>query len=363
MTRWIQTLTCVSVLSIASSAFGWGGSRALTLKETPNPASNFPLNANQQWFVEESYLIMKPYEDDNDYATRLKTEGSLTSSLSMTMTLKKPDFDWSSGLRIGIGRYLANHDKWDLSLYTTYFYANEDASSYPKRSNNTLLTPLWSPTFDGGATKGRLNWRLNFFNWDLSLGREYRMLSTIVAHPFIGLRTALIYKDYKAHYTDSFLPLDDQFKAADRFWGVGPRAGVNLQFNFKNGWSFMGNLSGAIFYGHYNVSEKISTNVVTANTPTLNQYRLSDERYCIRANLDTGLGLGWETWLNRRSVRLAPSALIEASCWFDTNKFFLAKTSSLSVISPTPLVPNFSNTRRRGNLILMGFSFNLQADF
>lgn len=368
MNRWIQTLTCFATAAATSSVLGWGGVSS-TPPTDPYLESNFPMNANQQWFTKETYLIMKPYEDDNDYASKLTTTGSLASEIGMSMKLEKPDFDWFSGVRLGLGRYLANHDKWDLSLFTTYYYALENSSSTPNRARGSLLTPLWSPTFDGGATKGNTSWRLNFFNWDLSIGREYNMLKTIVAHPFIGLRAALIYKKYKANYFDQFTSgnfdriLNDKFSATNDYWGIGPRAGVDLQFNLRSGWSFLGNLSAALFYGRYDLHEEISTKISNFGNTTHTRYHTKDDRYTIRANLDTALGIGWETWLNHHTVRLAPSVLFEASCWFDTNQLFLPRTSTAVSLTPSPLLPTFGNFRRQGNLILMGFSFNLQADF
>ncbi len=370
MNRWLHALTCFGLLATTTSLVGWGGSLPTSPPE-PYLESNFPKNANQQWTMTETYLIMKPYEDDNDYATKLTTEGSLSTALEMSMKLEKPDFDWYSGVRISLGRYLAHHDKWDISLDTTYYYANEESVSSPNRSKGGLLTPLWSPSFDGGATQGKVNWRLNYFTWDLSIGREYNLLKTISAHPFIGLRAALIYKDTAAKYTDTFVNgqtnriLKDRFQASDDFWGIGPRLGVDLQFNMRSGWSFLGNLAGALFYGQYNLHEEISNRVTTFGKLVKNKYNNKDVRYTVRANLDTGIGIGWETWLNQHTVRLAPSVLFEATCWFDTNQLFVPKPTKTTTISPPPTLTstNFSNFRRQGNLILMGFSFNLQADF
>jgi len=349
-------LTCLWT----AATFGWGGSWHTSTNPSPK-LSDFPLNSDQQWFTKETYLIMKPYEDDNDYATRLKTKGSLSSSLSMSMKLQKPEFNWASGVRLGVGRYLANHDKWDVSLFATYLYAQEESSSSPRRIDGTLLTPLWSPTFEGGATKGHVVWKLNFFNGDLSIGREYSFLKTVIAHPFIGLRAVLIYKNYKASCFDASTvrALSNAFKASDHFWGIGPRFGTDFQFYFKNQWAFLGSLSGALFFGHYQIRESTWVDITTSGAADRTKYRSFDNHYAVRANLDTSIGLGWETWFHEHRVRLAPSVLFEASCWFDTNRFFL--TSRSETLGST--LPSFTNLRREGNLILMGVSLNLQTDF
>lgn len=367
MNQWIRSLTFCGAALAMSSVFGWGGKAPQT--QEPYLSSDFPMNSDQQWFTKESYLFLKPYEDDNDYAGKLTTTGSLGSTIDMSMKLEKPNFDWFSGARIGVGRYLANHDKWDISLFTTYFYAQEDSSSSPNRDRGALLTPNWIPTFDGGATRGKTVWRLNFFNWDLSVGREYNMLKTIIAHPFIGLRAALIYKTQKSRYSDRFISanadrtLMDKFSASNSYWGIGPRTGVDLQFNMSGSWSLLGNLSGALFFGRNNLRESISTNVINGGALVRKKYNAKDNRFNVRANLDTGLGLGWEAWLKQHTVRIAPSVMFEASCWFDTNQLFVPRGTTSVTFAPDPALPNFVNQRRQGNLILMGVSFNLQADF
>jgi hypothetical protein len=217
---------------------------------------------------------------------------------------------------------------------------------------------------------------LNYFTWDLSVGREYQFLQTVVAHPYIGLRTALMYQDYKSQYfyfgeTLSFKPYTNQleantdFKSSWNYWGVGPRTGVDLQFNFGGGWLLLGGFSGSLFFGQYSIDEKLSGDqtvfVSGISTGTNTTYvKSKDSSYCVRANVEGSLGLGWERWVRNRTVRIAPSILFEASQWFDANQYFLTDTSGTDAYAVLTLPFIY---RHYGDLGLVGVSFNLQVDF
>lgn len=359
MSKWVKTLACVGSL-IGPSLYGWSNyNLSSNAGVSTEMVQNFPLNNDQQWFVTESYLIWKPYLEDIDYANHLSSRGSSSSNLAVKMKLEKPDFDWYSGARLGIGRYLANHDGWDISLFSTYFYCEETDHSNPNVDKGTFLTPTFLLNFSP-MQKGSVLWRMNYFTWDLSIGREYSLLDSITAHPYLGLRGALIYQKYKTVSSDliavstASIAQLGTFKANDTYWGIGPRAGADLHFYFKKNWSFLGGLSATLLYGHYDVKEiagtvfTLSTSVGSGSFDIL--FNEKDARYCVRANVEGFFGLGWEAWVRNHTVRIAPSLLFEGSKWFGVNKF----------LNATALT---TTGRHRGHLSLMGFSLNLQVDF
>ena len=371
MSKWINTLSYAAGLCIFQSPIlGWGNYANYASNETPESAApiGFPFNADQEWFVKESYLIMKPYEEDVDYASKLHVDGTLGGPLSIRMKPEKPEFEWYSGVRLGLGKYLPNHDAWDMTFYATYFYAQETDHSSPDRSQGGLLTPLWIPTFTGAATNSSVVWRLNYFTWDLSAGREFNLIDTIMAHPYIGLRAAVINKHYAAKYFDHFNPspnldrkIDHRFSSSNDYWGIGPRLGSDFWLRFTSGWAFVGSLSGAVFYGQFDVKEKFIEHTINIGSESNIRTRARDSRYCVRANLEGSLGLGWEAWVRNHTVRVAPSILFETSVWYDTNDLFtLARATTTN---STILAPPTEHNRHQGDLTLMGFSFNLQIDF
>ena len=54
MNRWMQLCYFGAVVA-TGSASGWGGAAPAT--QAPYLESNFPMQANQQWFMKETYLF------------------------------------------------------------------------------------------------------------------------------------------------------------------------------------------------------------------------------------------------------------------------------------------------------------------
>jgi len=209
------------------------------------------------------------------------------------------------------------------------------------------------------SSKTKASWHLNYFVWDLLLGREFAMTPNIVFHPYVGLRIAAIYNNFRSSsfgQTSIHIPPADPVsfigkakqKLKERFWGLGPRIGTDWNYKFKGDWSFLGNFAGSLLYGHYDIKEKTAVfDIVDTISVPLDCKALNHDD-TLRMNLDCGLGLGWETWFRNNTVRLAPAFFFEGALWFDLNNFF------------TPL---FNFSQNHGNLGLMGFTFNLQVDF
>lgn len=338
--------------------------------EATHEAFDFPLNPDQGWYTRESYLILKPYLDDADYASRTTTSGDLGTEVDLKVRLEKPDFDWYSGVRLAVGRYLPNHNQWDIAFSMTYFYANETDESSPHVLNGATLDPLWLglDALLAGATQASVQWLLNYFTWDLTAGREFQFLKTVVAHPYIGLRAALINQDYKATYFNNGedvtnpTTMNAKFKGDGDFWGIGPRAGIDFQFNLGKYWLLLGSFSGSIFYGNLSLEEKIDIDQVylPTNKPYSDNAKGINNTYCVRSNIEGSIGIGWEAWVRNRTVRIAPSLLFEAAQWFGANQFFALDTSSTDAFDNLTMP---SMNRHYGDLALVGFSFNLQVDF
>lgn len=367
MSEYIKFLLSAGFLLSSVSLPGWA---KYSSQSTAEPASQevemsqgFPLNKDQQWFVTESYLLWRPFQDGIDYANHVNQDGTKASGhVKLRISLEKVEPQWYSGARLAIGKYLANHDAWDVSIVPTYFYSNEKGKSAPNEDKGTYLTPaLTNGTL---FEKGSAFWRLNYFTCDLSLGREYRFVDTIIAHPYFGLRGTFINQKLRAilkqteYFEQSGIVVSQVvtslFSGRNNFWGIGPRGGSDFQFIFQNQWSFLGGISAAIFLGQSRVKESVegdfSVGASGISLDLLTLLQSKDKRYCVRTNVEGYLGLGWETWMKNHTVRIAPSFRFEGSKWFGTNKFYRITTQ-------------ITDGRRHGNLSLMGFSFNLQVDF
>lgn len=338
--------------------------------------SYFPMNENQGWYTEESYLLWKPYVRDLDFALKEQYDIPTDSTEFYKVKTQKPDFEWNSGVRIGVGRYLPNHDHWDISFFMVYFYGTASKKTRANFDKNQVISSYFSdPMARNGVDKSSAQWRMNFYNWDLNFGRLFSLPYSITLHPFAGIRAALIDQTYRSRYSGysadeeaGFDLIDDftlKFKAINDYWGIGPRAGADFSFNFKRHWNLIGNLAASILYGYYEVKETANgrdfEESFSLSFTGNNFLKAEDHGYAVRANVEAALGLGWESWFRNQTVRVAPSILLESAVWFSMNQLFDYRI--VTDVLPDFRTPHITNIKRHGNLVFTGFSFNLQVDF
>lgn len=374
--KWFSLLS----LTLVSSLQGW--SHHVIWPEQIEPSirpvpeiHDFPLSETQEWFVKPSYLVMIPNVDSVDYGFRVDvTPDRLTSDIK----IKRPDFEWGSGVWIGIGRYLPHHDHWDFSLTTTYIYNDSrdhdhvkiNTSPFSTLAQAPVLTVGYNPLLTYQAVKVETQWLLNYFTWDLQVRRQYILSSNVTFEPFLGLRLPLIYQKYNTRPSGTFYNeiteesfIDKvSFKIRDHFYGGGPRLGYDLSYLFMNKLRFLGQLAASFIYSHQTISEK-GTGFVTdrvTNLLTPSRIRYQQAITALRTNIEVKIGLGWETWVRQNKVRIAPSFVFEMSEWLD-----LIHWSHLSVPTAYNGIYDygFKPEERTGDFGLMGFAVNLQIDF
>lgn len=378
MAHWSHRFLLLSS-AFVSHLVGWGTSNYAIPPLQTSPAipssASFPLNADQGWFVSPSLLVWRPYQDDIDSGFSL-TIPSVTPTISKDKT-QNVRFKWGTGVRLSLGRYLPKHEQWDVVFASTYFYSDTDQTIHGKgfSAQSLSLTQLktitegWNPRLLGTSLKTRLNWKINYFTWDLAAGRLYRLTPKIVVHPYLCLRSMLIYEEYSnrnesvaVSALQSFELRKTTFKTFNNVWGVGPRLGSDFGFYFGRGWSLMGGLSGAITMGRYNIREKINGFILAdPNNPSVPaKLKIQDADTNMHANLEGNIGLGWEKWVRGHSVRLAPSFIFEVTQWFLINNWI-----ATNLPTTTPGDPDWGmlSARRMGDLGFLGFTLNLQIDF
>lgn len=382
MNHWLKSLSLLTIVGVEAHLLGWGG-RGITEQAPSMPALNFPMNDDQAWFVKPSYLIWRPNQEDTDIGLSYYNNGNG----KISQKVREIDFSWGSGARVGIGRYLPNHEQWDVSLFTTYYYNNSQSHAKGSLPGNSVFTTTtagvdsieigWSPDLLGDAINAVYGFRLNYFTMDLSIAREFSLTRTIVVHPLIGLRSALIYEKYYDRNKSLFilgsstfaenLVERTKFTAKNDFWGVGPRIGADFSFAFGSGWKLMGSLSGSFLYSRYRIRERIQgfspngqeTALVSADV------KIRDAQFTLTTNIDASIGLGWESWVRNNTVRIAPSFVFEAVKWYGYNHWLSALLSAPSDLIFSISSGSSGSTKRHsdGDLGLFGFSLNLQIDF
>lgn len=327
-----------------------------------------PFNSDQSWFMKESYLLMRVHQDDVDGAVRFSSpEGESKTNANVYLTTMDPKFEWGNGVRIEIGKYLSSYHLWDVKLGATYYY-NSSHKTKTVNFTDTFLEPLWDTNILGSASEAVLKWKMNYFTWDLLIGRAYSLTSQLTLHPFIGAGAFLITQKYLNNFESRFGFSSTffeegpaKFKARNHVWGVGPEVGTNFNYLFAKEWAILGDFTAAFFYSNYTIKESISgyyNALEFVFRPTV--LKMRDRATAFRSNLHGSFGLGWEKWVSRHRIRINPTIMFEATHWFGINNW-------VSIQDP----PYFNESnehavdlnRHYGDLDLYGFTFNLQIDF
>jgi hypothetical protein len=364
MNKWFKGLTLISILMLEVQAdSGW---TLPALQPPPDqPTINFPLNPDQGWIVKPSLLVWRPNQQDTDigFSNVIDADDSTTKQ-----RVKELNFSWSTGVRLGLGRYLPNHQQWDVTLNTTYFYNQSSSNAKGGLAPVKTIQIGWNTELMPNSIESHYGFNINYFTWDLSVGREFSLTRTVVLHPFVGLRAGLIYENYYTRnqsvvFTPAPVVTGTKFKASNDFWGIGPRVGTDFSFYFGTGWSIIGNLSGSFLYSRYDIKETIDgafLPVQAVKTIPVN-VRIKDHDALLATNLDAAFGLGYEAWVRNHTVRIAPSFLFEITKWYGFNHW-IATDFSTSTVAPVPFIMD-STRRKDGDLGFLGFSVNLQIDF
>lgn len=364
-------LTALVALTLSTTLGAWGQKSPMSQIKEPVDI-HFPLSPSQAWGLEESLLVWKSFEDNTDYAVRLFIGRINDVTRTSRQSLKHPSFDWGTGVRLKLTRYLPSNDPWDVNLIGTYYYDEADHQTNVnfqldnKNFQNFMYSP-WDTPIYGQSAKAKASIQMNFFTFDLTAGRYYSLTRKIDIHPFIGVRTVLNYQKYTARYfgvtsANRAGPfVHSKFKGDSDFWGVGPRVGTDVALRMGRHWNLMGTFGASLFAGRYDVSERLNGNIQFLKVNDIIREKLTDEDTVLRSNIDASLGLEWEKWVRNKTVRIAPSFVFEVSEWFSMKRWVDTHIFRNSFTGGNQPV-NYPH-RRYSDLGLMGFNINLKVDF
>lgn len=360
MKKFIPAITLIALIGIeAQLEAAWPSKRRASMEAEQANSPGFYVHDTRIVYAEVDYLFWRPQFEDTSFV--MKNKGNTEQNQSFS--LKQPNYDISSGVRVGIGGY--TEDSWDIGVRATYLYSDATKHTSGHLDKNTKTYPQWTPTLFGtGGSKATANWRLNLFVLDFTIGREYFLIERFSIHPFIGLRGFQINQNMKDRYRGLFgivLPastLSGQFKAEQDIRGVGPRLGLDLNFYMTKSWALMGGLSGSLLYSRYHVTQNSKGHLYNDITTLIDpvNVRLKDKASFGRANLDTYFGIGWDHWFKNGDNRIAVSVLFEASHWFQINQLVDMDVKSLNDATNQA-------TKRHGDLSFVGGTIHFQYDF
>lgn len=274
-------------------------------------------------------------------------------------TINKLDFQYQPGFQVGLGVNL-NRDQWDLFLRYTWFHNTASSTVSLNPDGFKILFPSWQlPDLFVAYFDGQEKWDMNMDYLDFELGRAYAVGVDLRYRPFIGIRGILISQEIKAHYENvtsiAFLPRNQVFveQSADS-WGIGPRAGIETNWNLGAGFCIFGNGGVDLLFTEYTKLKTLQkgTNLIGEELPRTRIFIKEPDNQHIRAHFDLELGLGYGTYFACRKAHMNLDIGYIFQVFFDQNMFrsFVDDQTLGKANSP------------HGNLYIHGLTLSLRFD-
>jgi len=284
------------------------------------------------------FLYWNATSDNARYATvgTLTTSGGVapgTAGAAETIGFTSSDqyarSKYSPGFRLGVG-YQFDESKWDTQVLYTNFYGKSS------RHNNALvagqflrseLDPTLEVLFPAdtsfvanpstvGSVSAALKTHLTVV--DLNFGRSIDMCRTFSVRPHLDVRYAKVRESLKGNVNVAVTPaavgLDGAAPAVAtlaevgttrqdiNFWGVGPMAGLDLNWNWAQNWSIYGKSGAGLLLGksHRSTSAVTTTTAATTLAGPVSTYGMtagssSRKKHDLRLAVSIGAGVEWKT--------------------------------------------------------------------
>ncbi|WP_068468856.1 Lpg1974 family pore-forming outer membrane protein [Candidatus Protochlamydia phocaeensis] len=276
-------------------------------------------------FISADLLYWRAFEDGLDACFPTEAVDYVSSDGNIISKFKgkgeDPDFNWDAGFRLGTGYQFASG--WDIAAFWTHFHSH---SSRHHRNNYE------------SRDEHELRWKLDFEVVDLIGAREINLGSCFTLSPFGGLRWARIEQKLRSNFisnADFYSGSSSQIFYSDfspsgysssnfstfsshnkeKFWGLGPLVGVELDWNLGCGLSLYANASVAFLYGHFHVRLNESDEFVDG----ADFCNVKRNMCACQTVLDAGLGVRWQTCFCGSIVWLQLG--LEHHSYFNQNRF------------------------------------------
>lgn len=321
-----------------------------------NTASARPDVEGQGFFLSFDILYWQSRIGGTEYAY---TDDSPTGVKPVNGRVKEMDFNWDWGLRAGIG-YNFDHGDWDIYANFTYFTNNSstmvtgglNGSVIPLRGSLAVTESTANNFQFYYAQKATAQYKFQFDRVDLELGRNFFVARDLSFRPHIGLVTAWINQAETVRYTGGALLGGNTVQVKDKcdFWGIGPRAGMNSNWYLTDGFSIFGNISAALVYGQFSVTEK---NWYSA-TPDTNIMRINASMHRFAPTAALQLGLAYDQYICNNTQHIGLRLGWDTQYWWSMNQMLRVVQGEFDYTSYARLAQDVS---------LQGVTFEIRWDF
>lgn len=301
-------------------------------------------------YVNVDVLYWRAENHGFSYAYELQT--TVPAGLNMGHIVRV-DPDWDPAFRIGVGRNMKN-DFFDVLLNYTWY---RNKSSETNTSSNGFF-PLWpvSSVAIGSVpfntVTASAHFTLNIL--DLEFGRWVDLTRSLAIRPHAGLEGGSVHQKFKDLFSGRLAGSNSQerFYGRNNYWGVGPRTGVSGEWQFKEGFSLLGKMAGALLYGKTQ-ARSLNENMATGESLFTTNRQYKDNFYQLVPHLQMALGLQWQSKFSCDNIFCKMALSWETNFWWNQCNM---PYSLGDFVAPIPTVGNQP-------LTMEGLTANFELNF
>jgi len=231
--------------------------------------------------LEVDFIYWQAKQNGNIFVTSGALKDTIFSSFN-SGRVYEPKLEMDPGFKIGFAKVL-DYDDWKISAGYTYF-TNKSSISLNSDNIPSGLIPTLAYASSGSSidevlkttstivSSASANWKLNFNNINLELGKNFTPSPKIKFYPYFGLQTAFLEQKLNLNYlseqlSGTLIPYGQNIsRYKQNSWSIGPRIGFESNWNFSNCLSFYIGSSLSTLWSYFDSHIKNYDTVYTAYT-------------------------------------------------------------------------------------------------
>ncbi len=290
----------------------------------PSPPSLFqyrePLDLSEFISFAE-YLYMGVSQQDSEFvlAPNMTFPAAVIADLAHNAgdsygRYKQAKFNWSSGLRVGLG-YTFTRDYWQLLGQYTY-YDSVGTKVVTNPASDTLIFATFRDVTITQLEQAQSKVHLNYQVADVLLSKRLTIGDQILLNFNIGMTGAWIEEHWRVTYFDEATTF---FKNKWKYNSGGFTLGLESNWHFGMGFGLFSKFFGSVVCGSYKNKNYVSTTIVPAGD--INPLRnTSLNTLLIIPRTQIALGVDWGQVYSQCALRIMTG--FEINTWFDLQQVF-----------------------------------------
>lgn len=290
------------------------------LENHPIPSQNDA--SKSQWNVFTDLLFLKA-DEIATWALKVDfmpfTTSGGQSAVNYSDDARAVQFDWDLGIRAGFG-YRFEENQWDTQIYYTWFHTHGKDHSVASNSNSNITTAFLGEwlTFGFSSSSGHIQWKilLNAIDWEI--GRQSDAGKGLSFRPHLGIKGGWIDQTIHSQWTSGQFTATENLK--NNFWGLGPKGGVNSNWNIgsihNHLFNLFGDLSLALLGGTWTFKDIQKTSMDSSLSGVNPKTRAATFMF-------HGLmGFSWDVKFGKNQSNFGIRVGYEFQYWYDQLKIF-----------------------------------------